>query len=395
MSNTASITVVKKGSPPPIIYMNMPTGKVFTRDTLIIEASASFSKCVSSKAMMDFLWTVSESESFAPEYIVPGLNATTAKLMITPGVLQPGTTYYVRLTASLPDSGEVSQTRALTVDRSPLVARISGGNLRLAYFGDVVEFDASESFDPDFCPAAAPGEQQEPCKDHALAYEWSCVVPSTRTLCRRSADKALLSLGSNAAALVDFSQLERTLARVVITVTVSKGTRSTSSSVKVDISDQPVLPVSMSVVKHTPERILVSADDTSSTCTWSISGGNIPADVDYESAPYNDRMFVSTAWRASTLSVRMQSAVGMQVLPVAATYTITLSCASADGVRGRASFSWYLRAAPWCVYVCASVYVYMFLACVAVAVFIHTYINTYTQGWCMPQISARRHRAEQ
>ncbi len=209
---------------------------------------------------------------------------------------------------------------------------------------------ADDSFDPDFCEPPLKGELQQPCDDPALRFQWSCTVPATKGVCRRAADDVPLSLGEKASTIVDLPKLSSTLKTIVVTVTVYKGARSTASSTTIQLSRVPVMDLSIEVVKSTPERLVLRALDALplSNCRWNISGGDIPAQVDYAAAPYNDtELFVSTGWQASTVSLLLQSPAASLVLTAGATHTMTLSCTSPEGVRGETSYSWRIRVPPW------------------------------------------------
>jgi hypothetical protein len=93
VSNTATLTIVKRNVPPPIISLVMPSGTIYNQDTIVIEGSASFSKCVLSKQTLAFDWAISTSATFATT--MPGLSSPSAKFTIPAGALTPGTTYFV------------------------------------------------------------------------------------------------------------------------------------------------------------------------------------------------------------------------------------------------------------------------------------------------------------
>jgi hypothetical protein len=350
VSDPASLTLVKRMMPPPIVSIMMPAPPIFMQDTIVIQGDATFSKCVLEKASVRFLWSISTSPTFSD--LVPGIKSTiSARLTIAPGTLAPGTTYYVRISASLPGAGEPSaEVRSFVVEQSPLVAKIAGGNSRLASLTKPLIISAGDSNDPDLCKPAVQGEIQKACTDPALRFMWSCTVPSTKGVCRRAADDVALSFGSTATATLDLPSLPKTLTSIVMTVTVFKNARSSSVSVTIELTRDPVLQVAINVLKQSAERLLLESVVTSSSpyqCKWDIGGGSIPTQVDYKLAPYNDIEFVRTGWDASTLSMLLQSQRASQVLTPGTTYTLSLQCVSVEKVSGKSSFSWRMPIPPW------------------------------------------------
>jgi hypothetical protein len=144
VSNTAIHNVVKRRIPPPIISIMIPAGPMYSQDTLVIQGSAIFSDCVLSKSALALKWAISNSSAFHDGSLVPGLNATTGKLMVPAGSLHPGMTYYVRLQATLPGAGQSSEVRTLVIEQSPLVAKIEGGDFRMAYFNQPLALYAGD-----------------------------------------------------------------------------------------------------------------------------------------------------------------------------------------------------------------------------------------------------------
>jgi hypothetical protein len=319
------------------------------QDTIVIQGNAAFSKCVLEKASVRFRWSVSTSATFSE--LIPGIESTvSARLTIPAGTLAPGTTYFVRISASLPGAGESAEVRSFVVEQSPLIAKIAGGDPRLASLTEPLRVSAAESFDPDTCKPPVKGEMQKPCNDPALRFSWSCTVPSTGGVCRRAADDVALAFGNADTATVDLPSLSRTLTSIIVTMTVFKNARSASSSVTIELTRDPVLQVAINVLKASAERLLLESLVTSSSpyqCKWDIAGGSIPDQVDYKLAPYNDIEFVRTGWDASTLSMLLQSSRASQVLTPGATYTITLQCVSAEKVSGKSSYSWRVPVPPW------------------------------------------------
>jgi hypothetical protein len=350
VSNAATLTIVKRSVPPPIIQVMVPTGPLFSQDTIVIEGSASFSKCVLYRGDMAFVWTVATTPLFSAASIIPTINSTSAKLTIAAGTLSPGTTYHIRLVAALAGAGESAEVRTLVIEQSPLVAKIAGGKARLASLASKFLVDAAASFDPDLCKPAIKGEMQKPCADPSLQYAWSCTVPSTEGACRRVADDVALTFGNAATQSIDLPLLPDTLTSIVVTVTVFKNTRSASSSITIELTKAPVLQVSINLLKTSPERLLLQSVVVSSSsyaCKWNISGQNIPVDANYQVAPYNDLEFVRTGWEASTLSLLLESAAGSLILLPGTTYTVALACKSADSIHGQASHSWRIPVPPW------------------------------------------------
>ncbi len=336
--------------PPPIISILIPPGRLYSQNTIQIEGSAAFSKCVLSRGSMSFYWSVATSDAFSEDAVVPNLNSASAKLTISAGTLKAGTTYYVRLVASLSGAGEATEVRTLVIEQSPLVAKIAGGDSRLASVTGPVTVDATPSFDPDLCEPAVKGEMQAPCADPSLQFAWTCTVPSTGSMCRRVADDVALSLGDGATAAVDLPSLPSTLTAVTISVTVYKISRSSTHSITIELTTEPVLQVSINVLKASAARLLLESQVASSsqyTCRWEISGERIPAKVDYLLPPYNDVDFVRTGWQAATLSLILQSAAASKILSPGTTHTLVLSCTSAEQAIGKSAFSWRVPLPPW------------------------------------------------
>jgi hypothetical protein len=348
-SNIALFPILKRTVPPPILAITIPAGPIYSQNTFVVEASAIFSKCVVTKVELSFHWTVATTADFANTSTVPGLNSTLAKLTIPAGSLQPGRRYYLRVVAVLPGSGQSTESRALDITQSPLVAKVTGGDVRLASITKPLALDASFSYDPDYCEPALPGEQQEPCDDPSLSFSWVCTVPATNSVCRYAADETLLLLGNQETATLDFPSLPQTLTSVVVTMTVFKGSRSSSHSVTINLSSQPVVQASIDVRKATPERLLLAAEDVAETtrCGWVLAGGDLPSDLDYSSAPYNDPSFVSTGWQATTLSMSFMGTSASKVLVPGTTYTVTLSCTTSEGFLSQVAHSWRMWQAPW------------------------------------------------
>jgi hypothetical protein len=349
VSDPASLTLVKRMMPPPIVSIMMPAPPIFMQDTIVIQGDATFSKCVLEKASVRFLWSISTSPTFSD--LVPGIKSTiSARLTIAPGMLAPGTTYYVRISASLPGAGESAEVRSFVVEQSPLIAKITGGNSRLASLTQPLRLFAGESNDPDLCKPAVQGEIQKACADPALRFMWTCTVPSTKGVCRRAADDVALAFGNTDTATIDLPSLPKTLTSIVMSVTVFKNARSSSLSVTIEVTRDPVLQVSINLLKESAERLLLESIVTSSSpyqCKWDIAGGSIPTQVDYKLAPYNDIEFVRTGWDASTLSILLQSVRASQVLTPGATYTISLQCVSAEKIVGKSSMAHRMPIPPW------------------------------------------------
>jgi hypothetical protein len=211
--------------------------------------------------------------------------------------------------------------------------------------------DATGSFDPDFCKPALKGELQQPCADSSLKYTWSCTVPSTGGVCRRSVDDAALALGDQPTAVVDLPSLLSTLTDIVVTITVSKGPRSSSYSVGIVLTKERALRVTIGVIKSSKDRLLLRVAEPSppvvAKCRWTLSEGNIPAHtIDYGLAPYNDPDFARAGWEAQTFSLMLQTRSASTVLLPGATYRVTLTCTS-EGLAGQSSHSWRMRIPPW------------------------------------------------
>ncbi len=305
---------------------------------------------------LTFDWTVSSSATFSSSP-VPNLISGSSKLRIPAGTLSPGTTYYVRLVVTLPGAGSSSEIRTLVVERSPLTARISSGASVVASLSSPLALDASRSFDPDTCKPAIPGELQPPCSDPLLTYVWSCTWPSTGDVCRRSSDDRILPLGDGPKVAIDLPSLARGYgdvqqhSTIAITVNVIKGTRSASATIRVQLTNDRVLQMSIDVLKSSSERLLLRASPSPSSqnakCTWAISGWTLPQNFAYNAFPFNDLEFVSTGWEAPTFSMLLRVPPATTVLFPGSTYTVMLTCTTPEGIRGVASHTWRMGIPPW------------------------------------------------
>ncbi len=252
----------------------------------------------------------------------------------------------------LPGTVSSTETRTLAVERSPLVASISAGAAIIASWRNPVILDASRSMDPDFCKPGIPGELQMPCEDPGLRFVWTCMVPSTGSVCRRVADDRILTLGDGSRVAVDVPMMSRGEFNktdvVRVSVAVIKGSRSAHASITINLTEEPVMQTAIRVLKASPHRVLLRATPAEpSTCKWAIVGGNIPRDISYKSAPYSDAEFISTGWESLTLSVLPRAPVAATVIFPGNTYTIRLTCTTPTGLRGVASYTLRIGVPPW------------------------------------------------
>lgn len=214
-------------------------------------AVVRFSACIPEKEEMAFEWSVA-----LPGEDVPVFESERPSLDIPPGVLEPSTSYVVRLSAGNVGRAPAQGSFDFDTGISPLISSIDGGD-RLQPRGTLLELDASLSRDPDSCIYSAQLNDVFDiaddcfkdvtggtvcsilCSDDSLVYEWSCRV---KGLSCRKMDFSVLTLPSEPIIEVDLTEIADSPAEVTFEVTVTKGTRSSVSPVRITIIDLPSIP---------------------------------------------------------------------------------------------------------------------------------------------------------
>jgi hypothetical protein len=179
-----------------------------------------------------FTWSTS---SPADTEVVPSAITNNQYLYLTPGTLNPGTSYTIQMRCENVDSPLVFTTAEIQVvtRNSDLVSRIAGGDRLVSQATASLVLDGTASHDPDGNP---------------IDYAWSCRFLSNDGLCFST---AVADSIFDAVSLleIDTSNLEVTdsAEAYVFTLTISDSTtmRSDTASVQVQVTAAPIPDVSI------------------------------------------------------------------------------------------------------------------------------------------------------
>jgi len=347
MSEPQSFTMAKRSLPPPLVTILFPAGPMYTTQSNELTASAEFSKCLIAQAPVIFTWSLTAAAPPASASNPEILNSSSSRFTIPPGVLTPGTTYYLGLFSLQSGSGSTSVDATVTLDQSPLKASIVGGSSRTVSKAGAVTLDASSSLDPDACPPPQEGEPQVACGDAALVYSWGCTHALTGDPCRLKANSAAVAIAGTAVTSLDISTV--TLppeGGLTVSCVVSKGSRSASAQVQLTLIDGEALDVAIDVLKQTPTRLSLRGAGSPEGYKWDMTGAGLVAAGGVASPAWSTEELVSTGWGSPTFGLQIMDAVEAGVLMAGATYTVSLSPVTASGAQGGCSFSFAVGLPP-------------------------------------------------
>ena len=239
-SDLLVFTVLKKGSPAPVVMFDPPVLSVYRDEEVLITALVQFSRCPLPTGSIAFAWTQISGPEIDSAYFRSG-----AQFGLPTGTLLAGETYVIAAHISMAENPAVSSEKqyTITVLQRPLTARIAGGSMMNVASALPFSLDASMSQDPDVPTGAEAG----------LSFAWSCQIFEGPCL---TTDGQLLILGTGFSLTVSGNTLSPTVGTpYLFTVEVSKrrksarfsadaglyrGGRASSRSCRVSVRDGPI-----------------------------------------------------------------------------------------------------------------------------------------------------------
>ena len=241
---------------------------------------------------------------------------------LQPFSLAAGKVYTFQVTA-VDTASALSSSASVTVRVVPssVVAVIADGASASVYQGANITLSAHPSYDQDVDPAVATGA------DAGLAFKWACqqTLPTPATSCPfnrpRGSTKELLAVVAPSSLDVGTTAL--------ITVTVTSGGRSSSTSISVSVqsNDRPLVAITsfMSSGVVVPDRPVAFSGLALTTAggytSWSVSDSSLPLDA-VSLTPVSN-VYVSKGFTTVLL------VLPANVMTPGSTLTFKLSCKSA------------------------------------------------------------------
>ncbi len=259
--------------------------------------------------------------------------ATRSQLYLPARVLSPGSTYTLRVQASMAsDLSKRSQVHhTIAVQARDLIARIAGGSSAEFSHTDDITLDASSSTDPDVLDGSSASS--------ALSFSWSCSVQVGRLVyaCSDAKDKRELVLPNTASLTVPAGTLApTTTSPYIFTVQISKtGKVPVSCSKRVTVRKQEVPCVTVYVryggqqqgdgsvlVLDVDERLALqgTCSDRNASLRWSFT----PA---IRSAVLDD----ASIFPLGTSSADLVIVGGSAAFVAGSVYSAKLTCTTASG----------------------------------------------------------------
>ena len=159
-SASSAVEVMKLDFDVPHVLIRGPrTISTLAQNFLFFTADADFPESCTeaeetpSSSSLNFFWEV-RGKGETDSNVIGGISSGTTTLAIPPGVLKPGTSYDVEISATMTSSEYISTDLVvLDVGYADIMAIIMGGNRTTSVYNSI-SFDASPSFDPDNPTAA-------------------------------------------------------------------------------------------------------------------------------------------------------------------------------------------------------------------------------------------------
>jgi len=297
-SETSSI-ISKEAASLPTVEIDGPGSYSIKRSqALSLKAIGAFKRCVEEGVVNDafkFRWFLKEGdlEVIAEEtaeidgVVLSRLKETNSAndrhLTLPSDTLTAGTTYeFVVLMEVLPPTGpalEVSSLVTVSVTQSPLHAIIQGGERRVHGIDKRLRIDGSKSYDPDSVDGTS-----------GLSFVWECYDVVAGGSCLDVSTGGALGLGGETISILSLPlgrlEADRTLR---FTMTVSKGDRSSSSTVIIETlegapPDVFIEPLACALCEQDDSKVKITAtgklalvgSTTATNSVWSQVDGDLP-----------------------------------------------------------------------------------------------------------------------
>jgi hypothetical protein len=285
--------VVVNDSLPSVSILGAPLRTVLRKDSLLVSASASLSRCDGSKssAGIQYTWRVASGG-----VELPALRSTSkdpSKFLLAAYSLSAGSSYDISVTAAITGASQSSSTAVQAFVRSGAVqAVIKGGYSTALRIGEKLTVDASGSYDEDRngVYGASAG----------LFFSWSCVqtAPVFNSTCSGLFDRSALgaSAAGEAYILVSLPGASEGTAQVALLVT--DAARERTASVQISVTVLPALaPVVTVSAPAVPATGIVNAGQglqlTGMVSVPASLGGNATWTVDDESVDMKSALLPS------------------------------------------------------------------------------------------------------
>jgi cysteine-rich repeat protein len=226
-SRPTTVSVTRNQQSLPLVTLSAGAERVPRDQQVYIMANIEFSSCGGGQEEALLEWTQIEGPMTIPS---EHLSKPGPMLIIPDGVLEAGM-YGIRLEVSLPNLSPPQSVTAdayFTVDRARLIAEISGGSRAVGSFSNII-LDGSPSHDPDD-PEGVHG---------SLDMEWTCQTVDGDPC--RNWEFALIELPPNVAVQTILAE-ELEGGDYIITLSVSRGARFSSTSIWISVIEEYVPP---------------------------------------------------------------------------------------------------------------------------------------------------------
>jgi len=324
-SDSSTVQIQKLNIPAPILSIQGGSKQETTySDNFRLKVSSELPEmsCVESSlsnAQMNFAWH-ELTGAFTGDLTDTSRNPRILK--VPKKTLLAGQNYTFSVVASMVNDPAINNTALVNVHvrQQELVAIIAGGAFRQA--GRDLGFTLEDaSTDPDET-------------DEDFTYTWSCEALTDGTDC------SAFDLGTESSVTVEENAYE--VGTYEFTMTISKGKRSATSSVVVEVVSgaPPVIAIgALSASKYNKDDgfLQISAEVSSAldvSTVWSADGSDV------------SNLFSSQGTYVSTVSNKLTSVVALSFLTQAITYTLVLTATDSDGSSSYSTVSLTMNESP-------------------------------------------------
>jgi hypothetical protein len=270
-NETVVMTVVNDLTSSPFITISGSNSLsvIYTRTPITLNAIAYIVDCndITSSTTLSYIWKIYQGNNEISSIVSIAVNPSSFSLL--PFVLSTGLTYIVKVTVTdfMTSLSTVSSTR-LVISASPLVALITpSSSMQLLKVGSSLKLEGNSSYDPD----------NPTIQFNDLTYFWFCEESPSVASCPFSSSSSSSSSASSFIISADTLAINKT---AIITLTVSKDNRTSSTSITIKIIDENtplmIMETSLSMVSsiNSANPLLLSAlinSDFNVDCYWSMN----------------------------------------------------------------------------------------------------------------------------
>ena len=335
-SSNTTLEIDKLSFPAPIVSIQGSNPLKATHSsaiTLTASASLPVMTCVDSSLannQMSYTWTEATGQYTGA---LTGTSPSPRLLNIPAGALAANTIYQFKVNASMTSSPDVNNAAYVTikVGTQALVAKISGGAYRQVGYSSNIVLSAANSEDPD--------ESSTP-----FTYAWTCTTSAGASCGTWSPQVLTIGAGALSEGVYTFG------------LTVSKGSRSSSTSATVEVlpGSPPVVSIgNLAAAKYsTNGGVLtisssVQASNVGYKATWTATNSDI-AEPFYVSSLTTTQDFASTVTKSYAAGVVGAPAMKLELSAMTPgnTYTFKLTATDANAQASYSTVSVVMNAAP-------------------------------------------------